>query len=273
MYPSIYESHSHKDPNFPIIFHCDTLDAKCDYFVMHYHENIELLYFIEGTGIVTYGVEQIEVKQGDVIAVNANVLHAIKSAPSCRHYCLIIDKLFYESFDTELNNLTIQSVIKDDKVKAIFEQITEEIGEESAYNKLMVKGLVIQLLTYLRYNHSMSSDDLPSATNTKKLKIVKEAISYMRRHFQEELSVDVICKEVGFSKYYFCRVFKEITGKTIVDYINFLRCDHARKLLTSGDYNVTESAEESGFKNLSYFSKIYKKYMGNLPSIENKKEA
>ena len=60
------------------------------------------------------------------------------------------------------------------------------------------------------------------------------------------------------------QVFKEVTRRTPVDYINFIRCNYARNLLLSGRYNVSESAEMSGFKNLSYFSKTYKKYMGCL---------
>ena len=44
----IYENHFHSDPNFPVIFHCDILNKNRPSFLMHYHENIELLYFLDG---------------------------------------------------------------------------------------------------------------------------------------------------------------------------------------------------------------------------------
>lgn len=48
-------------------------------------------------------------------------------------------------------------------------------------------------------------------------------------------------------------------------------CVIYRKLLVSGRYNVGESAEHSGFSNLSFFAKTYKKYMGELPSQAERK--
>ena len=127
-----------------------------------------------------------------------------------------------------------------------------------------------ELLVYL-YRHYVASEELlaKSSENYRKLMMVKEATAYIRGHFADTLAIEEICERVGFSKFYFCRAFKEVTGRTAVDYINYLRCSNARKLLASG-YNVSESAEQSGFGNLSYFSKVYKKYMGQLPSREKK---
>ena len=99
-------------------------------------------------------------------------------------------------------------------------------------------------------------------------KMIADAIEYLNTHFSEPITVDEICESVGFSKYYFCRKFKAVTGKTVVDYINFLRCVNARRLIQSGQYNVSESAYMSGFNNLSYFSKTYIKHIGHSPSEE-----
>ena len=79
--------------------------------------------------------------------------------------------------------------------------------------------------------------------------------------------MDSVCRETGFSKSYICHTFKEVTGQTVLDYVNFLRCNHARSLLASGKYNVGESALQSGFSNLSYFSRTYRRIMGELPSV------
>ena len=54
-----------------------------------------------------------------------------------------------------------------------------------------------------------------------------------------------------------------------MDYLNFLRCSNARRLMASGKYNVSESAAMSGFKSLSYFSRVYRRQMGVLPSAES----
>ena len=72
------------------------------------------------------------------------------------------------------------------------------------------------------------------------------------------------------SKYYFCRIFKNITGSTVIKYLNMYRCMKARELLSSGKYTVSEAALECGFENMSYFSKTYKAYSGSVPSMAKK---
>ena len=74
------------------------------------------------------------------------------------------------------------------------------------------------------------------------------------------------------SKYYFCRAFKQATGQTVTQYINWVRCSHARRLLASGECNVGEAAERCGFHNLSYFTRVYRRQYGRVPSKEKAAE-
>ena len=76
---------------------------------------------------------------------------------------------------------------------------------------------------------------------------------------------------MGFSKHYICHSFKEITGYTIIEYLNILRCNNAKNLLLTGQYSISQCAEKSGFHNLSYFTRTYQKYMQELPSDTRKK--
>ncbi|HEV3249633.1 MAG TPA: helix-turn-helix transcriptional regulator, partial [Puia sp.] len=63
----------------------------------------------------------------------------------------------------------------------------------------------------------------------------------------------------------FCRYFKKITHRTFTDFLNQYRINQAKKLLLH-DKNVTEACYESGFENLSYFNKTFKKVAGENPS-------
>ena len=64
-----------------------------------------------------------------------------------------------------------------------------------------------------------------------------------------------------------------VTGKTVVDYLNFLRCERAQFLLSTGDCNVQEAAERCGFCSGSYFSMVYKRQIGEAPSVTAKRGA
>lgn len=88
----------------------------------------------------------------------------------------------------------------------------------------------------------------------------------MRKNYANDLNVDSISNHFGFSKYYFCHIFKEITGITIVKMLNYIRCEEAKRMLKSDNFNISEVALACGFNNLSYFTKTYKNIMGKLPS-------
>lgn len=98
-----------------------------------------------------------------------------------------------------------------------------------------------------------------------RLDMVKETITYIQTDYGEPLTVERICRQVGFSKYYLCRTFKEITGYTVLEYLTITRCRQAEQLLCMGNMTVSQAARLCQFNHLSHFSKTYKKYMGVLP--------
>jgi AraC-like DNA-binding protein len=172
----------------------------------------------------------------------------------------------------DLSNIRFPVLIRDEKIRKGILSIIRESAEKKPYYKLMVRSEILRLLVYLfrafgsRQLTRESKDDVIY----RKLSYVKSALFFIRQNYRKPFSVDELCNYIGVSKYYLCHIFKQITGKTLVEYINYIRCEHAKKLLRSGDYNVNESAEMSGFQDPSYFTQTYKRYMGLLPSVEAK---
>ena len=261
-----YELHTHDDPEFPIIFHADNVINSHNNFIPHWHENIELLCFCSGSAVVTCDGVPVHANAGDIVVVNSCTLHSIYSTTSCStYYCLIVDKAFCDDFDLRVGETLMQELVSDAVCYEQFERIVLEFTERKPHYKTAIKAEILVLLTRLfRIADNTSSHTL--VHGNPRLEMVKEAITYIHQNYKKTLSVDDICEKIGFSKYYFCRTFHELTGKTVVDFINYLRCENARRLLATGRCNVSESAERSGFRNLSYFSKIFKKHMGILPS-------
>jgi len=267
MNTSIYENHVYKDVDFPIIFHMFNISNEYKDFTMNWHENIEMLYFIEGSGIVTCDSLRLEASAGDIVVVNSNNLHAIQSSTlNCRYCCLIVDKYFCDSFDFSTGDIYFKEMIQDTLIREYFDIIIREMKSQPPYYKVSVKAAILNILIQLFRNYGLNLTTLIHRNGDKKLDMVKAAISHIRKHYKKDLSIDEICFNIGFSKYYCCHIFKEITGRTIVDYINFLRCSYAHKQLSLGKHNVSEISEMSGFKNSSYFSKVYKHHMGIPPS-------
>ena len=66
----------------------------------------------------------------------------------------------------------------------------------------------------------------------------------------------------------FRRLFREFLGVSPIDYRNDIRLTHAKNKRQSGEYNVSEAAYKSGFTNLSFFIRLYKKKYGHTPKNE-----
>lgn len=271
MHPFPYENVAFDDPELPVIFHLDTTWLGRP-FTIHWHDSLEVHYFIEGEAEVMSDAQRQHFRTGEIAVINSNHIHEVKAlTPVCRYYCLLADRELCEQLGAPIGELNFRLRVSDATAREYFDMIVDEMLTRSAYYKPAVRSDLGGFLVHL-CRHWLESRAFDSGRKDNRLDMVKAAIRYIQLHLAEDLTVEKISAAAGFSKYYFCRGFKEITGRTVVDHINYTRCCYARRLLLSGKCNVSESAELSGFSNLSYFAKTYKKYMGELPSKVERRE-
>lgn len=263
-----YEPHTHIDSSFPIIFHQDHMIKYGKRFWAHWHENLEILYITNGTVSIMSDANTITANKDDIVIINSNNMHTIHSlSESSRYYCIIIDKKFCSEFGLYIEEIVFQCHISDEKAGIKYLSIVNELTIQNTLYKACVKALITDFLIYLYRNFKLSETALSNKQENIKIESVKKSIKYIQENYEKNLSIDDIAKKIGLSKFYLCRIFKEITGNTIILYINLIRCSNAKQLLQSGKYTVSEAAFLCGFDNLSYFSKTYKKHIGCLPSV------
>lgn len=260
-----YEKIKHSDPSFLVTFHDEKLTENTTGFYLHWHEHIEILTVTSGIATVTVNNAQITAKTGDTVVINSNDLHAIFGKDAdCRYHCLILDRLFCDSFGIPLDKLRFEERISDERIVKIMTKIALQMKKKESYYKALVQGLSVELLVLLAREYT--AEFKQTSEKNSGMQITRRAISYISQNYKENITIDDIAENIGFSKYYFCHAFKETTGQTVVEYINSMRCNEARRLISSERYNVNESAFASGFNNLSYFSRTYKKLFGVSPS-------
>lgn len=258
---SLYENHLFNS-ELPIIFHQDQLNMDnkkvC---ISNYHENIELLYCVEGHGKVVINSNVIDMYKGDLILINSGDIHYTITETQClTYYCLIVYSDFLKKFGIDVEEIHFDENVTDDCGKTFFEKIIYELSKGLPYHNVIAIGEIISYMGYLCRNHKINR------VNTKNDTMIKKGLIYIRKHYKENLSVDQIASHTGFSRYYFSRQFKEITGMTVTEYIRFIRCRHAYELLSEENYSVSKAAMECGFTDLSYFTKVFKRQTGILPS-------
>lgn len=87
----------------------------------------------------------------------------------------------------------------------------------------------------------------------------------------DEYGIKILCKELGMSRSQLYRKFSALTDLTVQQFIRKRKLDRSRKLLRTTDLNVSEVACDTGFKNLSHFSRVYHEEFGISPKEEKKK--
>ncbi|MDJ0595353.1 MAG: AraC family transcriptional regulator [Pleurocapsa sp. MO_226.B13] len=96
---------------------------------------------------------------------------------------------------------------------------------------------------------------------------LRQAVDYIQSHLAENLSLDAMATEVGISRFYFCRLFKQSTGITPYQYLIKCRIDRAKVLLKQRNLSITDIALEVGFSNQSHFTKHFKRLIGTTPKV------
>lgn len=257
----IFEPHK-MNQRLPFIFHTDSPSPRA---ASNIHENPELLCFLQGSGRVRCGGEELRVQAGDVTVIDSFLLHEVIADEPIRYHCLIIDRDFCALNGADLKTLRFAPHICDGELTDLFDRLASEYERKDAFYLTAIRATVMEMLLLLcrRYSaprqYSVEETGAPNDN-------VYSALKYICHNLHRKLSLEEIAAHTGLSKYYFCREFKRMTCLTPVQYINQARCESASNLLGAGQYTVKEVAVMVGFDNFSYFSSVFKKYTGLLPS-------
>lgn len=259
---AIFEPHISTNSELPFIYHKDVVIGKG---ICNFHENIEILFFVEGKGYLKCDQDIIEVQTGEITVINSYTVHQTESNSKLVYYCLIINKSFFKDNNIDIENLRFKSHIIDEFMNNLFMNIINEYETENILKFAGIKNAVLTMLLYLCRNYSCpKSQRTPNSKNS--LNYILMSMNFIKANLHRKLSIDEIAAHIGISKYYFIRLFKKATGYTVTDHINILRCEQAKELLIDGNYSVKQVSVLCGFDNCSYFANIFKKHVGLTPS-------
>jgi two-component system response regulator YesN len=101
--------------------------------------------------------------------------------------------------------------------------------------------------------------------------LIKKALEYISAHYTESITLQSVADIVHLSKSYFSLYFKKQTGRNFVDYLIDLRIREAKRLLVENENRIYDVAEAAGFKDVKYFSKVFKKVTGLTPMAYREK--
>ena len=255
----IYETHIMSE--LSVIFHTNRMEDRHTR-SLNWHENIEILLFKEGEAEVYHNAEITRVKAGDAMIFSSNCMHGV-TADSTVYDCLIIDRGFCLSAGVDTSKLSFTPRVNDSTLKELYGKVADAVElKDVRYRVCAVKGAVLSLLAYLCRHYATEN----TGSEPRSLEGVRKALRHIREHLAEPLTMDGLAAIAGFSKFHFAREFKRVTSYTVITYLNIVRIEKAKSLLSAGGASIKEAALASGYNNLSYFSKIFFEHTGMTPS-------
>ena len=142
----------------------------------------------------------------------------------------------------------------------IFKKMINVWGIRSKFYQPLCCGYVQEILCHLM---ELNEAVLYNPNHHAKIELVKK---YISDNFTKNITVDELAEITGLSQSHFRKVFREIVGMSATQYAIYMRINKAKDLLISGSANVSEAAFQSGFKDIFYFSSMFKKITGDNPS-------
>jgi len=146
--------------------------------------------------------------------------------------------------------------------KAYFETQTVDPGR---YNS------VVTLLTTFAEQLSRHAEDLAIVQEGREPEAIAKARHFVHAHLDESLPLPMVARQAGLSESHFCRVFKEVTGLTLTDYITRCRIGWAKRELLRPAARISEVAFKVGFQSLSQFNRSFARLVGCSPSTYRSK--
>lgn len=196
------------------------------------------------------------VGKNDFIYLPKNSTYTVQHIVHGGMYCINFQCVDDENFKPFV--LRVKNV---DEVQKAYQKAEKAWRYQKSGTQLCCKAELYKIL-YELYKQSES----PYIPETKR-NLLKPAIDYIHKKYTEELiNVEDLSKMCGISYEYFRRLFYQFYGCSPVKYINNLKITRARELLASGLYTVSDAAIQSGFVDLSHFSRFFKKNEGVSPS-------
>ena len=230
----------------------------------NWHDALELQLCRSGSGYIIIGGKRLGFTEGEIAVINSDCTHYTGSEDRIEFIPLIISADFCKNAGIDCRSLIFESLIKDNSLNQLFSRTVDiYFSPDSPYKKAQLQSAVLEILIKLRKSYTIT--ERPATDGNKSFEQTQIDVAYIREHYKERLSLDLIAKNSFTDKYRLSRSFKAFTGMTVVRYINEYRCEEAAKLIRDG-MPVGEAALQCGFNNISFFTKVFKKSIGMLPS-------
>lgn len=252
----------------------------------HLHNEYEIYYLMDGEQYYFIDEQTYLVKRGCLVFLDSHQIHKTSHVSDPYHDRILLEirgeefrpfmstlGIDFDGFFKEHSGVLELSREEQQNVERILFSIMDELKERGEGCEAVVKMDIAKLII-LAHRKAHSSEDKvqPIMVKTTKHQKVHEVVDYIAKNYESAQSLDDLAKQFFVSKCYLSRIFKEVTGFTVNEFINVQKVKAAQRLLTDTDDSITDIAHSLGYENVTYFEKVFKRYAEDSPLKYRKKQ-
>ena len=279
-YEDLKETKQHSNTIFPYNTYLCTIPLDFTQVPMHWHKEMELIVIKKGEGIITVNLIPHQVTAGNIIFILPGQLHSIRQKANCTmeyENILFLPSILKATGEDYCNThffqplfsgiLEFPSLLNEElsyypSVASAIQQIDDLCSTRPFGYQLAVKGQLFQIFYTLVSHHPVHNIQNRQKKSLDKVKLV---LTYIQENYSKPISIEEIAEVCFYSKSHFMKFFKGAMGMGFTQYLNDYRLDIASQQLRSTNDTILEIAARTGFDNLSYFNRIFKKRFGMTP--------
>jgi AraC-like DNA-binding protein len=241
----------------------------------HYHPEIEIVCVLKGKGTRHVGYHKSHFEDGALALIGSNIPHSgLGLNATDPHEEIVI--LFREEIlslpEGEPDTNAIRKLIEMSRYGVLFSSEVknriipklEVITQSEGYTRyLLLLDLLFELSKTEDYE-LLNTEIMPYTIVSRNRVRLEAVFTYVENGYQNEVDIQQAADLANLTKPAFCNFFKKATSITFVEFVNRYRIDKACILL-SQEKSIAESCYATGFNNITYFNKIFKKYTKTTP--------
>lgn len=255
-------------------------DVEEDRAYMHNHHSLEINFCTSGEGQYTIIDETYPIQKDDIFIINNLEYHMARNVSGDLGLMVIVFdpelilagsndyqyvRAFYE-WKTGFKHRLPGEDFATEEIRGILKSIQKEWDTKAAGWRLVVKSLLLMLLAllYRQFENIAGYSEQIRQFQNGYIKLAP-AIRYMEEHYNENIPLAALAQEAHMSVNYFSTYFSQTMNCTVSEYLIRMRLKHACLQLATTDNSILSVAMESGFGNISYFNRVFRKEYGITP--------
>lgn len=259
--------------------------ANIEEYPIHFHDDMEVVYVLEGSVVLRNGYYTYTLKQGDIFILNDREMHSFTSTGEKNMVMMLqLDLTYFSKYYDNLKNNFFVTDMEDDSdesleiLRSILARIMMEILQKGyGYEHKVIESthnLIACLMSDFQY-FVMEDGKFVNEAKNKGNKILAGRLNritdYMYDNYSRKLTLNEIANREHLSIYYLSHVIKEATGLSFQDLLSFIRVEESEKLLLGTNKKIGAIAEETGFSAVRYYIKHFETWYGMHP-LEYRKQ-